>query len=135
MVKHIDALSEFLVQTLSVSERKYLVSKLSIMPDDAFKIEENKTEKHLHLVGNEPIVHPANDEFLTLTKRSIKYSVIKKKVLVQKPKAIPKLKNFIKQIGHGEGGFSDSTIENIISVLIKNEVLSLGDTETVNWLK
>lgn len=135
MVKHVDALFDFLVQTLSDSERSYLVSKLTLITDDGIKTKENIIENDFTSIGKELIVHQTKEEFFTLTKRLIKYSVIKKKLLVQKPKAIQKLRNFIKQIGQCEGGFSDAIIENIISELIKDEVLNLGDSETVNWLK
>jgi hypothetical protein len=135
MFKHIDTLFDFIVQTLSVSERKYLFSKLSLMADSDVKVENTEIEKNT--VSNEldQFSNSYKEDFYTITKRSIKYSVIKKRVLVQKPKTKSKLINFINQIGQAEGGFSESTIDNIISELIKNNILGFDVAETVNWLK
>ena len=130
-MKHIKALNEYINQTLTFSEKEYLIDLL----------QEGLHEGEAHDKQCLPATREAEEmvqikpEFYTLSKRVIKYGVIQKKLLIQKPKTLLKLINSVKQIGQGDGGFSVSTVDNIIENLVQNSVLKIDSSENVEWLK
>lgn len=131
---HIDSLFEFLSNSLNDPEKEYLASKLNADLSLDLKLVKSEPEKIIHSMEKDAYSAP-NEEFLTQTKRVIKYQVIKRKLLVQKPKTHQKLENAIKQIGQADGGFSDVAVKNIISELTGDKILIIVDNELVNWLK
>lgn len=131
---HIDSLFEFLSNSLNNSEKEYLASKLNSDLSLDLKLVKSEPEQIIHSMDKDDYSAP-KEEFLTQSKRVIKYQVIKRKLLVQKPKTHQKLENAIKQIGQADGGFSDATVKNIIFELTGDKILIIADNELVNWLK
>lgn len=136
-MKHIDALIEYINQALNESEKAYLIKHLSSDSD-----QNDSTNSKLNQICSEPvnlvqspITETLRSEFSTLSKRSVKYSVIKKKLLIQKPKTMIKLHNFIKHIGQSEGGFSEVVIGRIIENLTQEHLLNVDESHSVTWLK
>jgi len=136
-MKHVEALNDYINHALKPSEKEYLIKLLneglservaaakSCMPEMSDSVE----AKH------EPVIAPTLLDFFTLNKRVIKFTTIQKKLLIQKPKTLIKLRNSVKQIGQGDGGFADSTVNSIIDILIQNNVLTIDGSENVEWLR
>lgn len=136
-MKHVEALNDYINHALKPSEKEYLIKLLneglservaaakSCMPEMSDSVE----AKH------EPVIAPTLLDFFTLNKRVIKFTTIKKKLLIQKPKTLIKLRNAVKQIGQGDGGFADSTVNSIVNILIQNNVLTIDGSENVEWLR
>lgn len=132
-MKHIDALCEFIDSTLNTNEKAYLISKLSglgvevsvLLPDTSIENTSACIESDTYL----------NTEFITLNKRVVKASIIKRKVLIQKPKTLEKLKNLIKQIAQGDGGFSGVVVSSIIDLLVRDKLFTIDENEELGWLK
>lgn len=140
VMKHIDALYEYINHALNEKEKAYLIKLLEKenRVDIPVKLgndvlgRENDSSK---AASQSPVAIPLQSEFLTLTKRTVKFGVIKKNILIQKPKTLLKLQNFIKHIGQAEGGFSDAVIHKIIENLTLDHVLIVDESQNVNWLK
>lgn len=136
-MKHVEVLNDYINHALKPSEKEYLIKLLneglservaaakSCMPEMNDSVE----AKH------DPEIAPTSLDFFTLNKRVIKFTTIQKKLLIQKPKTLIKLRNSVKQIGQGDGGFADSTVNSIVSILIKNNVLTIDSLENVEWLR
>lgn len=136
-MKHVEVLSDYINHALKPSEKEYLIKLLneglservaaakSCMPEMSDSVE----AKH------EPVIAPTLLDFFTLNKRVIKFTTIQKKLLIQKPKTLIKLRNSVKQIGQGDGGFADSTVNSIVNILIQNNVLTIDGSENVEWLR
>ncbi len=136
-MKHVEALNDYINHALKPSEKEYLIKLLneglservaaakSCMPEINVSVE----AKH------EPVIAPTLLDFFTLNKRVIKFATIQKKLLIQKPKTLIKLRNSVKQIGQGDGGFADSTVNSIVNILIQNNVLTIDGSENVEWLR
>lgn len=136
-MKHVEALNDYINHALKPSEKEYLIKLLneglservaaakSCMPEINVSVE----AKH------EPVIAPTLLDFFTLNKRVIKFAAIQKKLLIQKPKTLIKLRNSVKQIGQGDGGFADSTVNSIVNIMIQNNVLTIDISENVEWLK
>ena len=136
-MKHIDALVEYINQALNESEKAYLIKHLDSdngQNDSANRILNHVCSGPVNLVQS-PIAETLQSEFPTLSKRSVKYLVIKKKLLIQKPKTVITLQNFIKHIGQSEGGFSDVVIGRIIENLTQEHLLKVDEYQSVIWLK
>ncbi|MFX2258434.1 hypothetical protein V6380_16970 [Acinetobacter variabilis] len=136
-MKHVEALNDYINHALKPSEKEYLIKLLndglseSVVPAKACVLEMNDSVEAKH----EQVIAPTLLEFFTLNKRVIKYAIIQKKLLIQKPKTLLKLRNSVKQIGQGDGGFADSTVNSIIDILIQNNVLTIDSSENVEWLR
>lgn len=136
-MKHVEVLNDYINHALKPSEKEYLIKLLneglservaaakSCMPEMSDSVE----AKH------EPVIAPTLLDFFTLNKRAIKFTTIQKKLLIQKPKTLIKLRNSVKQIGQGDGGFADSTVNSIVNILIQNNVLTIDGSENVEWLR
>ena len=136
-MKHVEVLNDYINHALKPSEKEYLIKLLneglsarvaaakSCMPEMSDSVE----AKH------EPVIAPTLLDFFTLNKRVIKFTTIQKKLLIQKPKTLIKLRNSVKQIGQGDGGFADSTVNSIVNILIQNNVLTIDGSENVEWLR
>lgn len=136
-MKHVEVLNDYINHALKPSEKEYLIKLLneglservaaakSCMPEMSDSVE----AKH------EPVIAPTLLDFFTLNKRVIKFTTIQKKLLIQKPKTLIKLRNAVKQIGQGDGGFADSTVNSIVNILIQNNVLTIDGSENVEWLR
>ena len=136
-MKHVEVLNDYINHALKPSEKEYLIKLLneglservaaakSCMPEINVSVE----AKH------EPVIAPTLLDFFTLNKRVIKFATIQKKLLIQKPKTLIKLRNSVKQIGQGDGGFADSTVNSIVNILIQNNVLTIDGSENVEWLR
>ena len=136
-MKHVEVLNDYINHALKPSEKEYLIKLLneglservaaakSCMPEMSDSVE----AKH------EPVIAPTLLDFFTLNKRVIKFTTIQKKLQIQKPKTLIKLRNSVKQIGQGDGGFADSTVNSIVNILIQNNVLTIDGSENVEWLR
>lgn len=136
-MKHVEVLNDYINHALKPSEKEYLIKLLneglservaaakSCMPEMSDSVE----------VKHEPVIAPTLLDFFTLNKRVIKFTTIQKKLLIQKPKTLIKLRNSVKQIGQGDGGFADSTVNSIVNILIQNNVLTIDGSENVEWLR
>lgn len=136
-MKNVEALSDYINHALKPSEKEYLIKLMSeglsegIAPAKSCVLEMNDSVE----VKHEQVIAPTILEFFTLNKRVIKYAIIQKKLLIQKPKTLLKLRNSVKQIGQGDGGFADSTVNNIIGTLNQSNVLTIDSLENVEWLR
>lgn len=136
-MKNVEALNDYINHALKPSEKEYLIKLMSeglsegIAPAKSCVLEMNDSVE----VKHEQVIAPTILEFFTLNKRVIKYAIIQKKLLIQKPKTLLKLRNSVKQIGQGDGGFADSTVNNIIGTLTQSNVLTIDSLENVEWLR
>lgn len=136
-MKHVEALNEYINHALKPSEKEYLIKLLNVGLSERVAAakscmpEMNDSVEAKH----DPEISPTSLDFFTLNKRVIKFTTIQKKLLIQKPKTLIKLRNSVKQIGQGDGGFADSTVNSIVSILIKNNVLTIDSLENVEWLR
>lgn len=136
-MKHIEALNEYINHTLNSSEKEYLIKLLH----EGLKEGEALAEPCLPVISESIdekqalVMTPKKLEFYTLNKRVIKYAIIQNKLLIQKPKTLLKLINSVKQIGQGDGGFADSTVNSIVDNLIQNSVLKIDSSENLEWLR
>jgi len=136
-MKHVEALNDYINHALNPSEKEYLFKLLNeglserVAPAKSSGLEMNDS----FVAKHEQVIAPSLLEFFTLNKRVIKFAIIQKKLLIQKPKTLIKLRNSVKQIGQGDGGFADSTVNSIIDILIQNNVLTIDSLEDVEWLR
>lgn len=131
---HINSLSDYLLFSLSYEERAYLVTQLNaslVHIDSATQqsgfyptvADDLKSEHEFSL----------KNEFQTLNKRTVKYAVLKNKLIIQKPKTLHKLNNTINQIS-GSGGLLESVVLEIVSQLEFEKIIFVAD-DVVTWLK
>lgn len=139
-MKHIDAFFEYINHALNEHEKAYLIKLLDKEKQGGGSeklptvVLDHVSAKVASLVQS-PDEARIQSEFTTLSKRSVKYSTIKKNLLIQKPKSLLKLQNFIKHIGQGDGGFSDTVINKIVENLTLDHVLKINESQNVQWLK
>lgn len=139
-MKHIDAFFEYINHALNEHEKAYLIklldkeSQVGGAESPTTVVLDQMSTKAVSL-GQSPDVARIQSEFTTLSKRSVKFSAIKKNLLIQKPKSLLKLHNFIKHIGQGDGGFSDTVINKIVENLTLDHVLKIDESQNVQWLK
>ena len=100
-MKHIESLVEYINQALNEPEKEYLIELLTI--PDSSKESHEAAENENSLSPEKPFStekqphNPVIEEFYTQNRRVIKFSVIKKKLMIQKPKTLVKLKNVVKK--------------------------------------
>lgn len=139
-MKHIDAFFEYINHALNEHEKAYLIKLLDKdnhvvgAEKPATVVLDQASAKVASLVQSADVVR-IQSEFTTLSKRSVKFSAIKKNLLIQKPKSLLKLQNFIKHIGQGDGGFSDTVTNKIVENLTLDHVLKIDESQNVQWLK
>lgn len=138
-MKHIESLSNYFNHVLTFEEKKYFIELLSDTKDTKMKIKDdciNDLESlHEHSGSMIKEVDKVEEDFPTLSRRIIKYATVRKKLLIQKPKKLNKLKNAIKQIGGAEGGFSELTINNIVESLVQEKILNIHTSDDIEWLR
>lgn len=136
-MKHVEVLNDYINHALKPSEKEYLIKLLNeglserVAAAKSCMLEMSDSVEAKH----EPVIAPTLLDFFTLNKRVIKFTTIQKKLLIQKPKTLIKLRNSVKQIGQGDGGFADSTVNSIVNILIQNNVLTIDGSENVEWLR
>lgn len=138
-MEHIKLLSQYLNLALNTAEKELLIDMLSstdnlisnggVIQSPVISLEQDKE------IPKKEVESCIKETFYSLSRRKIKYSVIKKRLMIQRPKKINKLENAIKQIGEGEGGFSDLIVKQIVENLIHDKVLDINASNELVWLK